>query len=62
MTYTTTLTIATQFTAMLLQTTATRHERALHLKIDALIRAIEPADNRLRGIEEACEPGEFPHG
>jgi low affinity Fe/Cu permease len=50
-TMTTALTVATQFTAMLIQATATRNERAMQAKLDELIRSCAAADNRLRGIE-----------
>ena len=55
LTFTTALTVATQLTAMLIQSSQNRQERAMQLKLDELIRVIEPADNRLRGIEEVCD-------
>jgi low affinity Fe/Cu permease len=51
-TMTTTLTILTQASAMLIQATTNRQEKAMQTKLDELIRAISTADNRLRGIEE----------
>lgn len=50
-TYTTVLTITTQLTAQLIQNTQNRQEQAMQLKLDELIRAVDSADNRLRGIE-----------
>lgn len=52
LTLTTTLTVATQLTAMLIQNSTTRNERAMQAKLDELIRSIDAADNRLRGIED----------
>jgi low affinity Fe/Cu permease len=49
---TTVLTVVTQLTAMLLQGSQLRQERAVQAKLDEVIRAIPQADNRLRGIEE----------
>lgn len=57
-TLTTAFTIATQLTAMLIQTTQNRQETAIQLKLDEIIRAIGPADNRLRGIEKVCDGGD----
>lgn len=48
---TTSLTVITQCTAMLLQRSQDRSEKAMQLKLDELIKAIEGADDQLRGIE-----------
>lgn len=58
-TLTTALTVATQLTAMLIQNDQNRNEAAIQAKLDELIRALEGADDRLRGIEhEDCPPEE----
>lgn len=48
---TTTLTVITQLCAMLIQRSQDRSEKAIQIKLDELIKAIDGADNQLRGIE-----------
>lgn len=48
---TTVLTVVTQLTAMLIQRAQDRNEKAMQTKLDELIKAIEGADDQLRGIE-----------
>ena len=50
-------TIITFLMVFLLQHTQSVDTRAMQAKLDELIRAIEPADNRLRGIERNDDAG-----
>jgi low affinity Fe/Cu permease len=48
-------TIVTFLMIFLVQTTQNRDAKAIHLKLDELIRSIKTADNRLVDIEEGTE-------
>ena len=49
---TTALTVVTQMTAMLLQSSQSRQEHGMQQKLDEIIKVLPDADNRLRGIEK----------
>ena len=49
-------TLTTSIFVVVIQHTQTRHERALQVKIDELIRSIDKADNRLIGLEKQPPP------
>lgn len=51
----TTTTIVTFLMVFLMQSTQNRDTEALQLKIDELLRAVETADNRIIGLDDAGE-------
>jgi low affinity Fe/Cu permease len=52
---TTFLTVTTELIAVLIANTQQRTEHALQLKLDEILRALEPARNAFIGLEEATE-------
>lgn len=48
-------TVVTFLLVFVIQHTQVTNEKALHAKLDELIRSIEGADNRLIGLEEESE-------
>jgi low affinity Fe/Cu permease len=48
-------TVVTFLMVFLIQHDANRSDRALHLKLDELVRAIDAADDRLAGIEQETD-------
>lgn len=48
-------TIVTFLMVFLIQNTQNRDSRAIHVKLDDLIRAVESAENRLIGLEDQPE-------
>lgn len=53
---TTGLTVTTQLLVILIQGTQTRDGRALHLKLDEVLRALAEARTELAGAEDMSEP------